>query len=147
MLLIIVLTASGCLSKNDIPKDQAPPRAAFERTDPKAVGEAFVRAQANNDRNTMQQLMTPELKQSFYEKKLYLFDSEDLKDKKVILNNISIKEERKDDNSALYNIDYELNLKENNLNNTRQIMDLIFVTKDKTSGKWFVSTYQHVLLQ
>ncbi|WP_366923715.1 hypothetical protein MFMK1_000628 [Metallumcola ferriviriculae] len=152
LLLIVVMTvlAAGCLNEkgNPLPNEKAPDRTALQQTNPKSVAEEFIRAQANNNRTTMNKLMTTELKNSFQEKDLYLFNNEALKGKEVVLNNIKLMEENTEkDNAKLYTVDYELTLTEDTLKDVRQVTDLVFVTKNIESGKWFVSTYQHVLLQ
>ncbi|MBO8168504.1 MAG: DUF4878 domain-containing protein [Thermoanaerobacteraceae bacterium] len=149
LLVAFTLLLGGCLSEkgSPLPGEQAPQRTALEQNDPKAVAEAFIRAQANNDRALMHQLMTPELQQSFAKRDLYLFDRNELKDKKVILNNIKVTEENKDEDSALYNVEYELNIEEDGFNEQKQVIDLVFVAKNREDRKWYVTTYQHVLMQ
>jgi len=151
MLLLAVLTlTAGCLNEkgNPLPSEKAPQRTALQQTDPKQVAEALVRAQVKNDRKTIDKLLTPRLKETFVEKDLYLFNSEQLKDKDVILNNIQVTEKNSGKkNAKLYSIKYELTIEEDKVKEPRQVVDLVFVTKDKKSGKWFVSTYQHVLFQ
>lgn len=145
----ITLFTAGCLNEGKpLPNNKAPQRTALKRTDPKQVAEAFIRAQTQDDRATINDLMTPQLRQSFAEKGLYLFDKEEVADKEVILNSIKTTAENTEkENGKLYTVNYELTLKDDGLNEQRQVIDLVFVTKNADSGKWYVSTYQHVVYQ
>ena len=150
LLMITVFVVTGCLSEkgSPIPNEKAPPRTALQQTDPKQVADAFIRAQASNDRKTLATLMSPDLKKMFEDKDLYLFSKEELKGKEVTLNNIEINEEDTGKEDArLYTVEYEITIDAGGTKEQRQIIDLVFVSKNEESGKWFVTTYQHILFQ